>query len=108
MVGFGSNFLNVVSVDRRLILNNGSHRAYALRELGITHVPCIVQVVSRREELELFPPVYANPDLYLKSARPPLLKDYFNDELRKIVRVPRKLRQIRAVVQFEQVDMPAV
>jgi len=108
VVGFGSNFLNAVGAEGRLVLNNGSHRAYALRELGITHAPCIVQRVSRREELELFPQINANPDLYLRSARPPLLKDYFDERLRKIVRVPRKLRQIRAVVQFEQVDMPAV
>jgi hypothetical protein len=38
-VGFGSNFLNAIYAENRLILNNGSHRAYALRKLGITRVP---------------------------------------------------------------------
>ncbi len=52
-VGFGSNFLNAVYAEKRLILNNGSHRAYALRRMGITHVPCIVQHVSSRDELDL-------------------------------------------------------
>jgi hypothetical protein len=33
-VGYGSNYLNVVSVNGRLVLNNGSHRAYALRDAG--------------------------------------------------------------------------
>src|SRR5437660_5658868 len=51
-VGFGSNFLNAIYAEHRLILNNGSHRAYALRKLGITHVPCIVQHVSSRDELD--------------------------------------------------------
>jgi hypothetical protein len=42
-VGFGSNFLNAIHCENRLVLNNGSHRAFAMRELGFTHVPCIVQ-----------------------------------------------------------------
>ncbi len=36
MVGFTPNCLSVISVENRLILNNGSHRASALREIGIT------------------------------------------------------------------------
>src|SRR5206468_1125898 len=47
-VGFGSNFMNAVYAENRLILNNGSHRAYVLRKLGITRVPCIVQHASSR------------------------------------------------------------
>jgi len=109
VVGFGSNFLNAVSAENRLVLSNGSHRAYALRDLGMTHAPCIVQTISRREELEVVvQPIHANPDLYLRSPRPPMLKDYFDERLRKIVRVPRKLRQVRVGIQFEQLDMPAV
>src|SRR5437879_6537951 len=49
-VGFVSNLLNAIYAENRLILNNGSHRAYALRKLGITHAPCIVQHVSSRDE----------------------------------------------------------
>lgn len=108
MVGFGSNFLNVISAEGRLVLNNGSHRAYALRNMGIKQVPCIVQHVSRREEI----PVVAvglqpDPDVYLKAARPPLLKDYFDPKLRKVIDVPRRLRQVRVTFQVEQIDVPA-
>ena len=53
MVGFGSNFLNVIQSDDRLLLHNGHHRVCALRELGITHAPCIVQSVTRLDELRL-------------------------------------------------------
>jgi len=42
-VGFGTNFMNAIYAEKRLILNNGSHRAYALRKMGITRVPCIIQ-----------------------------------------------------------------
>jgi hypothetical protein len=86
-VGFGGNFLNAVRAGNRIILNNGSHRAYALRDLGITRVPCIVQHVSTRDELELVAAraVRADPGHYLEARRPPLFKDYFDPRLRKIV-----------------------
>jgi len=108
-VGYGSNYLNALHVEDRLILNNGSHRAYALRDLGITHAPCLVQRVTRREELELVATgdVQQNPDRYLKTSRPPLLKDYFDAKLRKVVQVPRKNRLVRVQFGYEQVDVPA-
>src|SRR5207245_1035717 len=66
-VGYGSNYLNVVHVENRSVLGNGSHRAYALRDLGITEAPCIVQQVSRRDELSvvLAGEVAQNPERYL-------------------------------------------
>jgi hypothetical protein len=109
VMGYGSNFLNAIHAENRLILNNGSHRAFALRDLGITHVPCIIQRVSRRDELELVgsPDVQQNPDRYLKAARPPVLKDYFDPALRKIIPVVRKHRMARVSFGYEQGDIPA-
>ena len=109
VVGFGSNYLNALHVDGRLILNNGSHRAYALRELGVKEVPCIVQTVTRRDELELVASgdFLQAPDRYLKAPRPPLLKDYFDPKLRKIVLVQRKNRLVRVQIAVEQSDVPA-
>ena len=107
-VGFGSNLLNVVSVEGRLVLNNGSHRAYFLRDIGVTHAPCVIQRVSRRDELELIGgEIYQNADRYLKSVRPPLLRDYFDPNLRKVVSVPRKNRSVRVQIGYEQLDVPA-
>ena len=99
-VGFGPNFLNAVYAENRLILNNGNHRAYALRNLGITHAPCIIQHVSTRDELDVVAAsrVRSDPDLYLKHPRPMMLKDYFNPKLHKALPVHRRLRQV--VVQF--------
>src|SRR5437867_5872131 len=79
-IGFGSNYLNALEVEGRLVLNNGSHRAYALRDMGLTHAPCIVQQVTRRDELDLVAggDLQANSDRYLKAPRPPLLKDYLD------------------------------
>jgi len=109
-VGFGSNFLNALYVEHRLILNNGSHRAFALRELGVTHAPCIVQLVSSREELDVVAPVKVRerPDYYLRHPRPALLKDYFNPKLRKIVPVHRRLRQVTVKFEVDEVYVPAV
>src|SRR2546426_11303955 len=93
-VGFGSNFLNAIYAENRLILNNGSHRAYALRKLGITHVPCIVQHVSSRDELDVVASaeIRDNPDLYLQRPRPMMLRDYFDPKLHKVMPVHRRLR----------------
>ncbi len=108
VVGFGSNFLNVLHIENRLILNNGSHRAYALRDIGITQVPCLIQRVSRREELGVLAQVVEQaPDLYLTNPRPPLLKDYFDNKFRKVVNVHRRLRQVRVTFGVEQLDVPA-
>jgi hypothetical protein len=100
-VGFGSNFLNAIYAEKRLILNNGSHRAYALRDMGITHVPCIVQHISSRDELSVLActAVTDAPNFYLQDARPMMLRDYFDPRLRKVMSVHRRLRQV--TVQFD-------
>jgi hypothetical protein len=103
-LGFGSNFLNAAYFNKRLILQNGSHRAYALREMGVTHVPCIIEHVSSAEELEVVASseVRERPDLYLKHPRPPMLRDYFNPRMRKVMLVHRQLRQITVKFDVEE------
>ncbi|MEW6302832.1 MAG: hypothetical protein AB1705_05130 [Verrucomicrobiota bacterium] len=109
-VGFGSNFLNAIHAEGRVILNNGSHRAYALRDLGVTHVPAIIQHVSSRDELELVASdeVQRNPDAYLKHARPSMLKDYFDPFLRTITPVHRRTRQITVKFEVDDAYVPAL
>ena len=109
-VGFGSNFMNAIYAERRLILNNGSHRAYALRKMGVTHVPCIVQHVSSREKLDVVAAskVVENLDYYLKHPRPSMLRDYFNPKLHKVMPVHRQLRQITVKFEVDQEYVPAL
>jgi len=109
-VGFGSNFLNAIHVNGRLVLHNGSHRAYALRALGITHVPCIVQYCSSLEELNLVTDaeLQRNPDRYLKPKRPPMLRDYFDPKLHKVLRCVRRLKQVRIKFSRDETEIPAV
>ena len=82
----------------------------ALRQMGVTHVPCIVQHVSSRDELEVVASsaVRRNPDLYLKHARPPMLKDYFNPQLRMVMPVHRRLRQVTVRIEVEEDFVPAL
>ncbi len=109
-VGFGSNFLNAVCAENRIILNNGSHRAYALRDMGFTHVPCIVQHVASREQLDVVActDIREAPDFYLKHPRPSMLKDYFNPKLRKVMPVRRRLHQVTVQFEVDDFSVPAV
>lgn len=109
VIGFGPNSLTAMHANNRLILSNGSHRAFALRERGVTHVPCVVQEVSRPEELEITASeeVRKSSNRYLTAARPPLLKDYFDDRLRKIIAVARTSRAIKLTFGVEVSDIPA-
>lgn len=109
VVGYGPNYLNALHANGRLILSNGSHRAFALRERGVTHVPCVIQEISRPEELEITgaEDVRRNSSRYLTAPRPPLLKDYFDDHLRKVIAVARKHRTIKLTFNVEVSDIPA-
>ncbi len=102
-VGFGSNLLNVIhdADNQRLLLHNGYHRACALRALGITHAPCIIQTVTRRDELDIsaHSDVAKSPGYYFNAPRPPLLKDFFDPNIRKILPVKKMYRMVE--VNFE-------
>jgi len=107
-VGTGSNCLNAIFVNGRMVLNNGSHRAYALRSMGITHVPCIVQAVTSKDELDIvaMAEFLQNPAAFIEAPRPAMLKDYFDRELIKILPVQRKRRQIKISYTIETMDVP--
>jgi hypothetical protein len=109
-VGTGSNCLNAMFVNGRMILNNGSHRAYALRSMGITHAPCIVQQVTNKDELDIVATAefLQNPAAFIEAPRPAMLKDYFNSQLIKILPVQRKTRQIKISYTIETMDVPDI
>ena len=88
------------------MLNNGSHRAYALRASGATHAIAVVQEVTSQEQLVMVPAVQQNPPLYFLSPRPPMLKDYFNPAVTEVIEAPRRIRQIRLQFAAEQSEAP--
>ena len=107
-VGYGSNFLNAIACDRRLVLNNGFHRAYALRALGVTHVPCVVQRLNSRADLEFVgrAAIRRDADVLIDAPRPPVMKDFFDPTLCRRVTRPRKTRQVRVTFTVEELDVP--
>lgn len=103
VVGFGSNFLNAVRVGKRVLLNNGYHRAVALRALGITHAPCIIQTATRVDELQISVKsrVAEEPEFYFESARPPLLRDFFDRRIRKLLPIRQRTRLIEVTFEIK-------
>ena len=110
MVGFSTNYMKAVHVDDRLVLSDGSHRAYALRALGVTHAPCLIQKIAWRDELDLLAvhDFARHPENYLDVIRPPLLKDYFDPGLHIVIPVPRRNRQVKITYSVEKMDVPEV
>ena len=110
-VGYGSNYLSALAIGSRLVLHNGSHRAYALRAAGHTHAPCLIQHVSGNEELRAIAgdghPLLAHDDNILTAARPPLFKDYFDEKLRMIVSAPAMVRKVHVGFNLNVEDLPA-
>lgn len=102
-VGTSCNLVDVVRWGNRLVLNNGHHRAYALRAQGLTHVPCVIQVCSSADELALAASteIADNSDLYFDLPRPPLLRDFDNPALTHTVTTPRLHRQVRVSFKIE-------
>jgi len=108
VVGFGANYLHVLAVNGRLVLNNGHHRACALYAAGVREVPCVVQAVVHADELDVHAPrpVRRNRDFYLSDPRPPVLKDYFHPALVRRLRLALTTKQVRVRYSFEEMDMP--
>lgn len=106
-VGFTTNVLNVVRFGQRMVLNNGYHRAVALRKLGITHAPCLIQVCGHWEEVGLAASqeVYHNASVYFTAPRPPLLRDYANPALTQAFATARRRKQITLTYEVDTAQL---
>jgi len=81
LLGYGISSVNIYRVGHRLILGNGFHRLYALRALGVTHVPVVVQQVLH-PQLEMPPIIGEVPREHLvNTPRPGMMKDFFDGRL---------------------------
>jgi len=110
MVGYSCNCLTAMHVQNRLVLINGTHRALALREMGLTHAPCVIQTVRRAEELALIGPreLTRNTSEFLGIPRPIVLKDFLDPRLHRKVRVSRRMRQVKVSFSVDNMDAPVV
>ena len=106
-IGFGSNFFTGIAYGDRILLHNGYHRAYAMRAHGITHAPCIIQTVTRRDEIEVAAKrdVADDPAFYFASKRPPLLKDFFDPKIATVFEVYRSKKIIEVTFEIRDFEV---
>ena len=73
-------------------------------EMGITHAPCIVRTVTRRDEFNLLASAdaAADPSFFFRAARPPILKDFFDPRIRKVVKVPQLMRLLEISIDVKE------
>ena len=91
-----------------MLLHNGYHRACALRAAGFTHAPALIRTVTRRDELALVASqvVVDDPAFYFAAKRPPLLKDFSDPGLTKVLQVRRMQKLIEISFEYEEYDVP--
>lgn len=103
-VGFSANLLNVVRYNGRVVINNGHHRALALRRMGFTHAPCLIQPCASHAELQqaATSEILRHVDLYFDSPRPPLMRDFDHPLLTLAIRSPRMKRVLTIKVEVQK------
>ena len=106
-VGYGAAPVNVFVHKNRVVLNNGFHRVYALRSMGVREIPVVIQHVAR-PEFEFPPQVAGLPREYLLGAeRPVLMKDFFEEGFVVPLRVRERLKMITISIGLNQHEVPA-
>ena len=106
-VGYGVAPVNVLLAGRRVVLNNGFHRVYTLRSLGISRIPVVVQHI-RNVELEFPPAVAGLPKEYLlKVPRPVLIKDFFEPDFSITLKARERIKMVAVGISPNQHDVPA-
>jgi len=106
-VGYGGSPVNVLRAGSRVVLNNGFHRVFALRSLGVRQIPVVLQEVRDRQ-LEFPPTVVGLPREYLLDApRPVMIKDFFEPDFVITLRVQERIRLVTVGINSSQHDVPA-
>jgi hypothetical protein len=106
-VGYGAAPVNVLQVQNRLILNNGFHRVFALRSLGISKIPVLIQHV-RNWQLECPPTISGLPREYLLSSlRPALMKDFFEGGFTITLKAKQRVKAVMLHQAANQIEVPS-
>jgi hypothetical protein len=93
-VGYGSAAINVFKAGGRIVLNNGFHRVFALRQAGVTHIPVVIQT-SNNPTLDFPPTVAGLPKEYLLAVpRPVLMKDFFEPDIAITLRIRDRIKTV--------------
>ncbi|MGM9424786.1 hypothetical protein [Hydrogenophaga sp. MI9] len=103
-VGFSANLLNGVRYNGRVAINNGHHRALALRQMGFTHAPCLIQPCASEDDLgqAATRELCDNVERYFHAPRPPLLRDFDNPKLTLSIQAPRMRRVVTLRIDVQR------
>lgn len=106
-VGYGAAPVNVLHAGGRVILNNGFHRVFALRSMGVKQIPVVVQQI-RNPQLEFPPHVSGLSREYLLShPRPVLMRDFFEPDFAITLKVRERLKTVNINVATNQYEVPS-
>lgn len=106
-VGYGGASVNVIRAGSRVVLNNGFHRVFGLRKVGITHVPVVIQI-SNNPALDFPAQVAGLPKEYLLGMpRPVMMKDFFEPDFAITLRVRKRIKVITVGASVGQHDVPS-
>lgn len=105
-IGYGVAPVNVLRTPTRIVLNNGFHRVYACRALGIKEIPVVIKNVTN-PLLEFPPSINGLPREYLlNSPRPALVKDFFDPQLTMKFKIKKKMKMVKLQVNASAMDIP--
>jgi hypothetical protein len=105
-VGYGGAPINVFQWNGRVVLNNGFHRVYALRSMGVTQIPVVIQHANN-PQLEFPAQVAGLPREYLLGApRPVTMKDFFEPGFAITLKVRDRRRAVTFAIAPHQHDVP--
>ena len=107
--GCDVNFFSAVRYGDRVLLKRGYDRAYAMRRLGITHAPCILEVATSLDEVEVAIGKTDVDDLgfYAESPRPPLFKDFFDQNIAESFDVYATKKAIEITLHCREIEIRA-
>lgn len=94
----GSPFFEVAEYRGRWFLRDGYHRAFGLMHAGIPQVPAVIVHARTLAELGPTQPWFF-PESVLFSARPPLLRDFLEDQVTLEYPRPRLLKKLRVTME---------
>jgi len=103
--GYGASPINVFNYGGRMFLNNGFHRVYALRSIGVKHIPVIVQKITD-PSLEM-PAIYTGElmNQISTSDRLPLMQDLFNKDLTIDLKVKPKRKAVKVSWNIDYINV---
>jgi hypothetical protein len=94
LVSMGTSYLQVATYNGRDFLRDGYHRAAALLHAGISKVPCAYIKARDFNEVGANPATMLGYEL-LFGDRPPLLGDFWDDEVSATIDQPTARKAIR-------------